>query len=61
MRDAILKTFPQAEEIQSESRVKRWRIPPGTLNKLVSFTANELADLETAIAILERENLVGPH
>ena len=25
MRDAILKTFPQAEEIQSESRVKRWQ------------------------------------
>ena len=59
MRDAVLRNFPQAEEVETDERTKRWRIPPGILDRLVAFTADELADLEAAIALLNRENLPG--
>jgi predicted DNA-binding transcriptional regulator YafY len=57
MRDAILRVFPQADEVPNDDRTKRWRIPNGTLNKLVEFSADELADLETAVNILDRDNM----
>jgi len=56
MRDAVLRSFPQAEELPPTDRVKRWRLPPGTLDRLVNFTADELAALETATRLLEAEN-----
>ena len=57
MRDAILRIFPHADEVQSGERTKRWRIPSGVMDPLIAFSANELADLETAISLLKRENL----
>jgi predicted DNA-binding transcriptional regulator YafY len=57
MRDAILRVFPQADELKIDGRTKRWRIPHGTLNRLVEFSVEELADLETAISILDRDNM----
>ncbi len=57
MRDAFLRNFPQAEEIASDERIKRWRLPPGVLDRLIAFNAEELADLETAVALLKRDNL----
>jgi len=57
MRDAVLRNFPQAEEVATDERTKRWRIPPGVLDRLVAFEAEELADLERAIALFDRENL----
>ena len=59
MRDAILRNFPQTEEVATSEKVKRWRIPSGRLNRLVDFSAAELADLEAAITLLKRENLPG--
>jgi predicted DNA-binding transcriptional regulator YafY len=59
MRDAILRNFPQTEEVATSEKVKRWRMPSGRLNRLVDFSAAELADLEAAIALLKRENLPG--
>jgi predicted DNA-binding transcriptional regulator YafY len=56
MRDAILRTFPQAEEVPGDERTKRWRIPPGTLDRLATCTAEELAALESAVHLLERDN-----
>jgi len=56
MRDAILRSFPQAEEVATDERVKRWRIPTGTLDKLVAFTPEELAALEAAVRLMDREN-----
>lgn len=56
MRDAILRNFPQAEEVDTDERIKRWRIPPGVLNQLVNFSADELADLDTAIKLLRQRN-----
>ncbi|WP_041042739.1 helix-turn-helix transcriptional regulator [Paramagnetospirillum magnetotacticum] len=59
MRDALLRNFPQAEEVETGDRTKRWRIPPGTLDRLIAFTAEELAALEAASRLLERDNREG--
>lgn len=56
MRDAVLRNFPQTEEVETGERTKRWRIPTGTLDRLVAFTAEELAALESAARLLERDN-----
>lgn len=56
MRDAVLRSFPQAEEVRTDERVKRWRLPAGTLDRLVTVTADELAALEGAMRLLGREN-----
>ena len=57
MRDAVLRLFPQAEEVKTGERTKRVRIPTGTLDRLIGFTADELADLNVAIVVLRRDNL----
>ncbi len=57
MRDAIFRVFPHADEVKSGERTKRWRIPNGVMDQLIAFSADELADLETAISLLKRENL----
>lgn len=59
MRDAVVRNFPQTEELEVDGRSKRWRIPSGTLDRLVSFTAGELAALEGAIRLLDRDNREG--
>ena len=58
MRDAILRVFPQVDEVVTDERTKRWRIPPGTLDRLAGCTADELADLETAVGVLRRDNMI---
>ncbi|MBO6519775.1 MAG: WYL domain-containing protein [Rhodospirillales bacterium] len=52
MRDAILRNFPQAVEVDTDDKSKRWRIPSGVLDRMVSFSADELADLESTIALV---------
>jgi hypothetical protein len=56
MRDAVLRNFAQAEEVETDERVKRWRLPSGTLDRLINFTADELAALEGAIRLMDRDN-----
>lgn len=56
MRDAVLRAFPAGEEIPGEDRTKRWRIPQGTLDRLVDVSADEFAVLEMARLLLDREN-----
>jgi predicted DNA-binding transcriptional regulator YafY len=58
MRDAVLRIFPHADEVSTDQRTKRWRIPAGTLDKLIGCSADELGNLETAISVLKRENMV---
>ena len=57
MRDAIERIFPQTEQANPGEIPKRWRIPSGTLNRLIGFSAEELAHLQTAILFLKKENL----
>ncbi len=58
MRDAILRTFPQADEVESDERTKRWTIPTQLFDKFIGFSAEELAALRTASEVLRRENMV---
>jgi predicted DNA-binding transcriptional regulator YafY len=53
MRDAVLRVFPQAIEREGDDRQKRWHIPPGTLDRLASVPADELAVLDSAVRLLE--------
>lgn len=57
MRDAIERCFPQLEQVETGERIKRWKLPSRTLNNLVGFSAEELAELDNAIAILKRDNM----
>lgn len=56
MRDAVLRAFPQAEELTADDRKKRWRIPPATLDRLIAFSADELAAVATAANLMEEAN-----
>lgn len=56
MRDAVMRVFPQTEETVSDQRVKRWRVPPATTQRLLSFSAEELADLDAAALWLKHDN-----
>jgi len=59
MRDSLLRNFPQVEEVETGERTKRWRIPGGTLDRLITFNAAELAALDAATKLLERDNRDG--
>ncbi|WP_337998271.1 helix-turn-helix transcriptional regulator [Oleispirillum naphthae] len=56
MRDAVLRAFPQAEEILGDDRKKRWRIPPATLDRLIAFSADELAAVAATANLMEDAN-----
>ncbi|GGI73343.1 WYL domain-containing protein [Polymorphobacter multimanifer] len=58
MRDAVIAAFPQADEVPSNDRAKRWRLSGGAVRPLLGITADDLASLENAAALLIRENLV---
>ena len=57
MKDSVMRVFPQADEITADDRKKRWRIPGGVVNRLISFTAEELADLAAALLVLDQNNM----
>lgn len=56
MRDAVRHIFP-VDETRGDDGFKRWRVPPGIVRSLVHFSADELADMEMAINLLEQESL----
>lgn len=56
MRDAVIRNFPQAEEVDTFERTKRWRLPSGVVNSWIAFSADELADLNAAIGLMSRDN-----
>jgi predicted DNA-binding transcriptional regulator YafY len=58
MRDAVITAFPQADEVPSNDRSKRWRLGDEAARPLLGITADDLASLENAAAILVRENLI---
>lgn len=57
LKDAVLRFFPQAEEVPTGEKTKRWRIPAGKLNDLVAFSAEELAALETAVRMMKQGSM----
>lgn len=58
-RDAIRDIWGELEETRDDEdrRKKRWRLPPGKLDKLVSVQADELQELQLAADRLEVEGL----
>lgn len=59
MRNAVVQAFPQADEVPSNDRTRRWRLDRADLQPLMTITAEDLAALATAVEILGRENLDG--
>jgi predicted DNA-binding transcriptional regulator YafY len=57
MRDAIFRLFPQIEEIRQDDKTKRWRIPSGSLSGMLQLTAEDLAEIQTAVDMMKKENL----
>jgi predicted DNA-binding transcriptional regulator YafY len=57
MRDAVLRSYPQAEKLVDDERRPRWRIPSAGTVTPGAITADELADLEGTVGLLRRENL----
>ena len=57
MRDAVERVFPQLEQANPGEVPKRWRLPAGTLNRLVAFTADDIAQLMTARDVMRRAGL----
>lgn len=58
MRDAVITAFPQSDEVPSNDRAKRWRLDGDAARPLLGITADDLASLENAAAILVRDNLL---
>lgn len=52
LRDAVVEIFPEAIATLGPDRRRYWRLPPATVDRLVSFTADELAALESARRLL---------
>ena len=57
LRDAVERVFPQLELANPNELPKRWRLAAGSANGLATVTAEELADLATAVSLLRRENM----
>jgi predicted DNA-binding transcriptional regulator YafY len=57
LRDAVIRAFPQADEVPSPERSKRWRLPTGTAQVFAGVTADDLATLEGAAAVFDHSNL----
>ena len=57
MRDAVLAAFPDADQVPSNDRSKRWRLDGKGARTLGTTTADDLAALDNAAALLERANL----
>lgn len=60
MRDAVIRAFPQADEVPSNDRTKRWRLNNGGAQTFSGITADDLATLEAAAQAFENANL-GAH
>lgn len=54
LRDAVADLFPALEHHVGDDQRRYWRLPAGHVERLVAFTADEIAGLESAQRILER-------
>jgi len=60
MRDAVGNLFSELERTNPGEIPKKWRISKEQIKPSANFTRDELSSLETACALLEKENL-GTH
>ena len=57
MRDAVLRNYPQAEQLVDDERRPRWRIPVAGTVTPGALTAEEIVDLEATARLLRQRNL----
>jgi predicted DNA-binding transcriptional regulator YafY len=57
MRDAVFRAFPNASEVPTGERTKRWRLSRGAAQSFAEITPGDLASIEIAAAAMERANL----
>lgn len=57
MRDAVLRNYPQAEQLLDEERRPRWRIPVSGTVTPGALSAEDIVDLEAAAKLLRQRNL----
>ncbi len=55
MRDAVERVFPQMESVDSDERVKRWRIPPRSFSGLIDCTAHHLSSIHLATDMMRKK------
>ena len=57
MKDAVAELFPSIEEVVNPtSRIKKWRLNKTPLTKMISFTAEEMAELENCKSMMKNMN-----
>lgn len=57
MRDAVMRAFPNATEVPTGERTKRWRLSSGAAQTFTDLTTEDLAVLETAAMAMKQANL----
>ena len=57
MRDAVVRLFPQIEEVDTGTKIKRWTLRNHSLAPIVSFLPEELAELENTKKKFEIDGL----
>lgn len=57
MRDAVLRAFPNSNEVQTGERTKRWRLNAGAAQTFAGITSDDLASIEVAVGAMESVNL----
>lgn len=58
MRDAVIRSFPDADEVPSDDRTKRWRLKSRGALSFSNVTADDLATLQIASDVFEKINLI---
>ena len=58
MKDAIVKKYPQVIEIAGKYNSKKWKLPKDHMNKLISFTADEIHALESAAKLMNEKKII---
>lgn len=56
LRNAVVELFPSAEAVIGPDQKRYWRLPRGTADRLVEFSPEELAALDTARRALRNNN-----
>lgn len=57
MRDAVIRAFPNASEVPTGERTKRWKIGAGSAQRFAEITSDDLASIEIAAAAMDKANL----
>jgi len=57
MRDAVLRNYPQAEQLLDDERRPRWRIATSGVVTPGALTAEDIVDLEATVKLLRQRNL----